>query len=136
MKKEVVDSPPRALVTLASKFDQAEKEADRLEELLKKAKETRRSAEKKLVEEMVTQDVESMRVTGLGLIRRQVCVYANVTDREALNTWIKRRKSLAGMFTITVNGSKLKAFVRELLENGKPAPPGCEPYLQTEIRRS
>jgi len=132
--KEV--APPRVLITLARKFDQAERDAQRLEGLLKAAKEARRLAEKILVDEMVTQDVESMRVTGLGLLRRQVCVYPNYTDKDAFGAWLKRRKSLAWLYTVSVNGSKLKGYVRELLENGKALPPGIEPYMQQEIRRT
>ena len=134
MVETVAPHPPKALVRLALAFDGAEKEVERLESLVKTAKAVAMRAEKKFVDEMITQDVESFRTPEIGGFRRQVCVYPNVKDREALGAWVKKKK-LTWLYTTAVNGNKLRSFVKELLENGKAVPPGIEPYMQTEIRR-
>jgi hypothetical protein len=131
---ETVVSPPKALVNLAQKYSLADQEVERLEEKLKEAKKTRAIAESKLVDQMTTEQVQSFRTSGMGGFRCQVCVYPNVTDREALGAWVKKRK-LDWLYTTNVNGQKLKGFVKELLENGKTVPPGVDPFLKTEIRR-
>ena len=104
-----VAPPPKALVNLATKFDQADKEVERLEQAVKDAKKVRDAAEKKFVDEMTTQSVESFRTPGMGGFRTQACVYPNVKDREVLGAWIKKRK-LKWLYTISVNGQKTQGI--------------------------
>jgi len=134
MIETVVDAPPRVLVTLAQKFDQADQDVEKLEAQLKEAKRVRAACESKLVDQMTTEQVQSFRTVGIGGFRQQVCTYPNVTNKKALAAWLKRCK-MDWMYTTSVNGQKLKGFVRELLENGKTVPPGVNPFMKTEIRR-
>ena len=57
-----------------------------------------------------------------------------MVDKEALQAFVKKKK-LTWLYTTAVNGQKLRAWVRELMVEGKKIPPGIEPYTTTEIRR-
>lgn len=131
---EETAAPPSILVQLAAAYTRAEAEVDNIKQTLKNAEVRRDIAEKKLTEEMITQQVKSFKANGLGGFRTQAVVYPNVKDREAFNAYIKKKK-LTWLYTMSVNGQKLRAFTKELLEQGKPIPPGIEPYTTTEIRR-
>lgn len=133
-EEAVVTKPPTALVNLARSFDAADKEVELLEEKLKEAKKKRSMFESKLVEEMITQQVQSFRSPNFGGFRQQICVYPNVKDKEVLGAWV-RKKKLTFLYTTAIHGQKLKAFVKERMENGESVPPGVEPFLKTEIRR-
>lgn len=130
----VVSAPPSVLVKLASAFVEADRRVDEAEEGLKKLKMFRDMAEKKLADQMTTERMKSFRTEAMGGFNVQVQAYPNVTDKEALGAWV-RKKKLTWMYTTAVNGSKLKAYVRELLEKGKPLPPGTDAYLRPVIRR-
>lgn len=133
-KEEQVTSAPPALVPLAVEYAEAEAKVKALEVELKAAKSHLETSEKKLVEEMITQQLKSFKAEGLGGFRAQAVVYPNVVDREVLNRYVKKHK-LDWLFTVSVNGSKLRAWVKELMGEGKKIPPGIEPYTTTEIRR-
>lgn len=123
------------LVGLAKKYVAADQEVEKAEEALKKLKMFREIAEKKLVDQMVTEGVKSFRSLDLGGFRQQVEVYPNITDREVLNAFVKKRKSLDFLYTVSINGTKFKSYVKELMEQSKPIPPGVDPFLKTVIRR-
>lgn len=129
----MVEAPPASLVALAREMVGAEKVVEDLNLKLKEAKAQAEIAEKKLVDEMITQEVKAFKTEDMGGFRAQAVVYPNVTDREALNAFVKKKK-LDWLFTIAVNGQKLKSYVKELMENGKKIPPGIEPYTATVIR--
>ena len=131
---QVAEVPPSALVPLAVEYTRAETEVKTLEGKLKEAKVCLEAAEKKLVDEMVTQQLKSFKAEGLGGFRAQAMVYPNVVDKEALGRYVKKYK-LDWLFTTAVNGSKLRAWVRELLEQGTMIPPGIDPYTTMESRR-
>jgi hypothetical protein len=131
---EVTARPPSILTRFAKALADAELEVARIEEQLKKAKAYAAVREKKLVEEMITQEVKSFKTEFSGGFRTQAVVYPNVTDREALEVYIKKKK-LQWLLTKALHGGKLRAFITELMEQGKPIPPGIEPYTTTEIRR-
>ena len=135
MNEEVVTKPPSILMRLARQYASEEANVEVVEERLKDAKRKRSTAEKKLTEEMITQRVKAFKTEDVGGFRTQAVVYPNIRDREALNAYVKKRKTLAWLFTMSINGAKLKSFVKELMEQGKPIPPGIEPYVTTEIRR-
>jgi hypothetical protein len=131
-----VASPPSALVELAKQYAQKESAVEFIEKNLKEVKAERDAIERRLVDEMVTQHVRSFKVDEHGGFRTQAVVYPNVVDREKLNAHVvKNKKKLGFLYTVSVNGTKLKSFVKELMEQGKPVPPGVEPYVATEIRR-
>ena len=134
MVEEEVTKPPSILTKLSKAFSDAEMEVEKIEARLKEAKAFSLAAEKKLVEEMITQQVKSFKTDDNGGFRTQAVVYPNVKDREALTAWVKKKK-LTWLYTTSVNGTKLKSFIKELLEQSKPIPPGIEPYTTTEIRR-
>lgn len=131
---EIVDkNPPSILVRFAKALTDAENEVTRIEEELKKAKVKRDIKEKALVEEMITQQVKSFKTDAFGGFRTQAVVYPNVKDREAFTEYVVKKK-LKWLYTNSINGQKLRSFVKELIEQGKPIPPGIEPYTTTEIR--
>lgn len=127
-------APPSALVTLAKKFNEADAYVVELEEQVKVAKQRRATAEKKLVDEMITQQIPSFR-TPFGGFRSEAVVYPNVINREALNEYVEKNKKLKFLYTIAVNGQKLKSYVKELLQQGEEIPPGIEPFTANVIRR-
>ena len=131
---EEVSAPPSILTKFAKEFADAEANVEAIEAKLKDAKAFSAAVEKKLVEEMITQQVKSFKTDSNGGFRTQAVVYPNVKDREALTAWVKKKK-LTWLYTTSVNGTKLKSFIKELLEQGKAIPPGIEPYTTTEIRR-
>lgn len=128
------EAPPSVLVAFAKAYQDTDSKVEGLEQQLKEAKASRDSAEKKLVDEMITQQVKSFKADGLGGFRVQAVVYPNVKDREALSSYVKEQK-LDWLFTVSIHGQKLRSFVKELMEQGKQIPPGIEPYIATEIRR-
>jgi len=133
-EEAVVTKAPTALVNLAKEYSAADKVVEQLDEKLKEAKRVLAAAEKRLVDQMVTEGMKAFRTDGIGGFRTQVMVYPNVTDRELLNSYVKKKK-LSWLFTVSIHGTKLRSYVKELMENGKPVPPGIEPYMATEIRR-
>ena len=130
----VNEAPPSALVTLAKELAKASADVETQEEKLKKFKAVEAVLEKKLVEEMITQDIKSFR-TNVGGFRTEACVYPNVIDKEVLNAYVKKNKKLAFLYSVSVHGGKLRSYVKELLQQGKKIPPGIEPFTMTEIRR-
>lgn len=135
-REAMVAAPPTVLIRLARQFAAAQNEVEVAEKQLKDLKAKTAIIEKKFVDEMVTQQMRSFKTDDLGGFRTQAVVYPNVTDRDALNTYVERnKKRLAFLYTVSVHGGKLKSFVKELMENGKPIPPGIEPYMATVIRR-
>ena len=135
MSPAVTAAPSSALVGLAKRYVDASNAVDAAEEVLKRLKVTKEIAEKKLADEMTTQDVKSFKSDALGGFRQFVEVYPNVTDREVLNAYVKKRKSLEFLYTVSINGTKLRSFCRELMANSKPIPPGIDPFLKTVVRR-
>lgn len=129
------EAPTTALTNLARRFVDASNAVDIAEEQLKKLKVVREIAEKKLADQMTTEQVKSFKTDQFGGFRQQVEVYPNVTDREVLNAYVKKRKSLEFLYTVSINGTKLRSFCRELMENSKPIPPGIDPFLKTVVRR-
>jgi hypothetical protein len=128
------EATPAALTTLAKELVTREQIVEKLEAELKIAKENVAGAEKKLVDEMTTQGVKAFKTTELGGFRQQAVMYPNVVDREALNAFVKKNKKLAFLYSMNVNGTKLRSYVKELLENGKKVPPGVDPYTTMVIR--
>ena len=128
-------APPSVLVLLAKELTKVVTKVEAAEEELKSLKAQEATVEKKLVDEMVTQEVKSFKVDGLGGFRTQAVVYPNVIDREALNAAIKKNKDWKGLIKESINGNTLRSLVKELMEQGKKIPAGIEPYTATEIRR-
>lgn len=123
------------LVGMAKKYVAADQAVEALEEQLKALKVRREIAEKSLVEQMTTEGVKSFRSMELGGFRQQVEVYPNITDREVLNAYVKKRKSLEFLYTVSINGTRFKSYVKELMQHSKPIPPGVDPFLKTVVRR-
>lgn len=135
MGTEVAEAPTSVLTTMAKAYVAADAAVEKAEEQLKALKKTRDIAETKLAEQMVTEDMKSFRTNDFGGFRTHIEVYPNVVDREALNAYVKKTKKLEFLYTVSVNGTKLKSYVKELMEASKPIPPGIDPYLKTAIRR-
>ena len=127
-------NPPSILIKFATAFTQAEAVVDKLTEDLKTAKAFSALKEKALVDEMITQQVKSFKTDLFGGFRTQAVVYPNVKDREALTAYVVKKK-LKWLYTNSINGQKLRSYIKELIEQGKTIPPGIEPYTTTEIRR-
>ena len=125
---------PSILTKFARAFSDAEAFVEKKTEELKKAKAASAVLEKKLVDEMITQQLKSFKTDRDGGFRTQAVVYPNVKDREALEEYVKKKK-LQWLLTKSINGQKLRSFITELMEQGKPIPPGVEPFTTTEIRR-
>ena len=126
--------PPSILIRFAKAFTDAEAKVEKIEAELKAAKAFSKMKEKALVEEMITQQVKSFKTNAFGGFRTQTVVYPNVKDRDALTAYVVKKK-LTWLYTNTVNGQKLRSYVKELMEQGKAIPPGIEPFTQTEIRQ-
>ena len=131
--EKVVAKPPSVLVSLARAFDEHESKVAAAEESLRVAKRNRDMAEKKFVDQMVTEDIRAIR-TAIGGFRTQAVCYPNVKDREIFEAYVKRKK-LKWLYTRAIHGSKLRAYVTELMQNGKSIPPGIETFTTTVIRR-
>ncbi len=127
--------PSKALVRNAKTFIEAKEELDDAKQEKAAAEEKVKKVQKKFVEAMKSAGVSSFKADKLGGFRTQVVMYPNKKDEVALTKYIKRRKSLAFLYTTSINGQKFKAWVKELREQGKPLPPGIDPYEETQIRR-
>ena len=132
--KEEARPAPRPLVRMAAAYAEADAAVDAADARLKDAKLARSRAEKRLVDTMTTEEIQNFRADNLGLFYSEVCVYANVKDKDALHAWLRRRR-MKDMFSVSVHGSRLRALTKELLADGKAPPAGVEPFIQTEIRR-
>lgn len=132
--QRVVDNPPTALVGLVDALLKAEQRVEELDEQLKAAGKVAEAAEKKLLDEMVTQQINSFRTPNLGGFRSEVVVYPNVKDKEGLNEYVKKEK-LDWLFTVSIHGGKLKSWVKELMSQGKDLPPMIDPFVTSKIRR-
>lgn len=129
-------APPTILIQLARQFAAAEAEVEAATQKLKDLKARSLTIEKKFVDEMVTQQMKSFKTDDLGGFRTQAVVYPNVKDKEKFTAFMeKNKKKYAFLLSTNVHGGKLKSYVKELMEQGKPIPPGIEPYMATEIRR-
>lgn len=128
------EATPAVLTTLAKELTEKEQIIEKLEANLKEAKENAAGAEKKLLDEMITQGVKAFKTTELGGFRSQAVMYPNVVDKEALQKYVKTKK-LTFLYTTNVNGTKLRSYVKELMENGKKLPPGIDPFTTTVIRK-
>ncbi len=135
MTEKAVAAPPSILVSLAKDLAMKSEQVEQAEETLKSLKAQETAIEKKLSDEMITQEVKSFKLDGLGGFRTQACMYPNVTDREALMAAVAGNKDWRGLIKESINGNTLKSFIKELSEQGKKLPPGVEPYTQMEIRR-
>lgn len=132
---EKTEGTTSVLANMAKRFVDADAAVERAEEALKGLKKTRDIAESRLVDQMTTESVKSFKTVNFGGFRSAVEVYPNVVDREALNAYVKKTKKLAFLYTTNIHGTKLRSFVRELMEASKPIPPGIDPYMKTVIRR-
>lgn len=135
MVTAVAAVPTSVLVNFAKRYVDADSAVERAEESLKALKVTREIAEKKLVEQMTTEQVKSFKTENFGGFRSQVEVYPNIVDRDVLNAYVKKRKSLEFLYTVSINGTRFKSYVKELMQNSKAIPPGVDPFLKTVIRR-
>ncbi len=135
MVQAVAEAPTSALVNLAKKFVEASNAVDAAEEQLKKLNVAKDIIEKKLTDAMVTEGMKSFKTEDFGGFRSQQMVYPNIVDKEVLGAFIKKRKSLNFLYTVSVNGSKLRSYVQELMEQSKPIPPGIDPFVKARIRR-
>lgn len=118
-------------------FIKEKEELDRIKKAKSAQEEKVKDSQRKFVEAMKDEGVKSFRLDKLGGFRTQVEVYVNVTKdgKVELQAFVKKRKALKFLWTTTINGSKLKSWVKELMEQGKKLPPGIDPYQETQIRR-
>lgn len=129
-------APPSALVRLATLFNQADEAVEESKKKLSEAQIRKIVAEKKLVEEMITQSIRAFR-TPFGGFRSEATVRPNVKaeDKEKMQQYVKRHKSLAFLYTVSIHGGKFKTWVKECLEQGKELPEFIDPGPVTVIRR-
>ena len=132
-KTAVVENAPKVLINLARAYREADKAVDDLDAKRKEAERVRYFAEKRLLDQMVTEEIKSFKVEGLGGFRKEVKAYPNIVDRLAMEKWIKRHKDARSLFTMSVHAGKLKTFVRERLENGETIPDGVETFMKPKI---
>lgn len=125
----------KVLVTHAKRFIKAKEELDGCKKKKSAAEEKLKRVQKDFAEAMKSEQVRSFKNDKLGGFRTQIELYPNNKKDGVFEKWVKRRKSLKFLWTTNVNGSKLKAWVKELKEQGKPLPPGLDPYEETQIRR-
>ncbi len=126
---------PAALAALAKALVEATQRIDAAKESLTKANIHYDIVEKKLVDQMTTENVRAFRTLDLGLFYSQVEAYPRIVDKAVLDAFVKKRKSLKFLYTVSINGGKLKAYVKELMQASKPIPPGLDPFLKTVVRR-
>jgi len=133
-KTAVVPKAPAALVNLAKAYTAATAAVDKAEEELKKLKKVQTAAELKLADHMVTEGLQSFRADGFGGFRTQVEVYPSIKDKIVFEEHVKKNK-LDFLYTTSIQGQKFKGYIRELVGDGKPVPPGVDTFMKTVIRR-
>ena len=135
-ERHIAKVAPTSLLSLAKKLLEVDARVEEAQEALTKANIAYEVAEKKLVDQMITENVRAFRTTNHGLFYSQVKAYPRIVDKDALETYVKKHKKKLGfLYTVSINGNKLGAYVREAMQQNKPIPPGLDPYLKTVIRR-
>ena len=86
--------------------------------------------------QLLVENLESQELQKIQLETGETCFlhsepFASVIDKSAVLAWIKKRKlqSLLGVHWSTFN-----AFIKEMIVEGKPLPPGTSVYLRTSAR--
>lgn len=84
-----------------------------------------------VLDRMEEQNLDSVTVHGT-VFYQHIEPYASMQDRALLFAYIKKTKQVS---LLTVQWQTLNALVKELLIDGKPAPPGVKVFLKTTIGR-
>ena len=125
----------KVLIRYANELIKADESLEAAIENKKEREAMYRRTEKKLADAMKTAGLKSFKADGIGGFRTHIETYPNTKDKAALVAFIKKRKSLKFLWKVAINGNTLKAWVKELMEQGKKLPPGVDPYIETQIRR-
>lgn len=88
---------------------------------------------------MEAEGVESIRLEGIGRLGLTADLFLSVKGemKGALYDWL-RENGFGELITDSVNGSTLKAFVKEQMKKGKPIPTEClsmTPYQRASITK-
>jgi len=85
-----------------------------------------------LVEYFQDNNLENMKIEGMGLFYLASKCYPAIKDKEELVAWLKQNDAYETM--VSINSRRFGAYYNELLESEQPLPPGVEQFMKTEIR--
>lgn len=125
----------RVLKKYAKKWISVLEELEEAEKERKKAEAKKRDVQRQFADAMMGEGISSFKIEGLGGFRTQVEVYPNIKNKELVASYIKKRKTLKFLYSVRIDGNRFKCWIKELMEQGKPIPPGIDPYKETQIRR-
>lgn len=94
------------------------------------------NCELEALSQLLVETLEGSSLQKIQLSTGEVCFiqdepFASVTDRELMLSWLRKKKLQR---LLSVNIKTLNAFIKELLVEGKPIPPGTAVYLRTTAR--
>lgn len=131
------------LSDIAKQYTLLRNDLSDLEARVKTLKTTINAVENKLIEQMIIQDLQSFKSpTGTFSLRSQF--YANFGSKEKdpegyeenrgyFYTWLRKSKDFDLVVRQALTNNTIRGFVQDLLEAGKPMPPGVKGYSETVI---
>ena len=134
-KVDEAKSPMKGMKSdeLAKRIDRAARRKHQLEDQVGLVNIEIEAGNQLLLDRFEAEGVDQVRTRSGILFTRQQEPYPAVQDQEALFAWIKQTKSVS---LLTVNFGKLKAAIKEMLEEGGVTPPGVKVFVKTTVRRT
>ena len=127
----------------AKQYAQLREEINELEQQISEHGKELHVVAEKLIEQMTIQDISSFK-SPLGTFSLRSQFYANFGSKEKepedyennrgkFYAWLRRSKDFDLVVRQALNNNTIRGFVQDLLEAGKPMPPGVEGYSETVV---
>ena len=91
---------------------------------------------KVIPDKMMEDDMRTMTITGVGRLELRPNMWTSTKDPQALQEWLTEHE-LSELIVPSVNGSTLKATIKELQEAGEELPPeevvSITPYIRATV---
>jgi len=122
---------------LAEKFRELKAEIEDLDQRKKALNEQFDALTLKVIpDKMMEDDVRTMTITGIGRIELRPNMWTSTKNPQALQQWLQEH-DLEQLIVPSVNGSTLKATIKELQEAGEELPPpevvSITPYIRATV---
>ena len=103
---------------------------DEIEEKLSDVNQELEALSQLLIDKMEDEDMHSFKAEDGTTIFQKTAVYPKVVDKEVAFAWIKKNKQ---EHLLSIQHMSLKAFCKDLLEQGNELPGGVECFLKTTV---
>ncbi len=116
----------KTLFDLRAAKDKVEAQAKSIEEEIEKL-------EEEIVDEFESRQIKSMKIDGMANFVMAVSSYPKVNDPALMRQWLDEQ-GISWETVSAFNAKKFQGFYKELLDAGKPLPPGTENFVKSKIK--